>query len=186
MKRYILTGAPGAGKTAVLHALRDRGLATVAEAATDVIAVEQRRGADEPWREDGFLGQITDLQLRRLAVVPPGDPAVQVHDRSVLCTLALARFLDLPVSAGLSRAVERVVREHLYEPAAFLVRPIGFVTPTAARRIGYAESLAFERVHEQVYREHGFELVDVPAAPVADRAEAIVARLAAGGAAGHG
>jgi predicted ATPase len=179
MKRYILTGAPGAGKTTVLHALRDRGVATVAEAATDVIAGNQGRGVDEPWREDDFLDQITELQLRRLAVVPLGDPAVQVHDRSVLCTLALARFLGRPVPARLGRAVERVVREHVYEPAVFLVRPIGFVTPTAARRIGYAESLAFEGVHEQVYREHGFELVDVPAASVADRADAIVARLAA-------
>jgi predicted ATPase len=179
MKRYILTGAPGAGKSAVLHALRDRGVATVAEAATDVIADLQGRGADEPWREDGFLEQITELQLRRLAAVPPGDPAVQVHDRSVLCTLALARSLDRPVPAELSRAVERVVRERVYEPTVFLVRPIGFVTPTAARRIGYAESLVFEGVHEQVYREHGFELVDVPAGPAADRAEAIVGWLAA-------
>jgi predicted ATPase len=179
MKRYMLTGAPGAGKTSVLHALRDRGVATVAEAATDVIADLQGRGVDEPWRADGFLDQITELQLRRLGAIPPGDPAVQVHDRSVLCTLALARFLDLPVPARLSRAVERVVREHVYEPAVFLVRPIGFVTPTAARRIGYAESLGFEAVHEQVYREHGFELVDVPAGPVPDRADAIVARLTA-------
>jgi predicted ATPase len=31
----------------------------------------------------------------------------------------------------------------VYERTVFLVRPIGFVAPTAARRISYAESLEF-------------------------------------------
>ncbi len=35
--RYVLTGAPGAGKTVLLHALAREGHAVVAEAATDVI-----------------------------------------------------------------------------------------------------------------------------------------------------
>jgi len=37
-RRYVLTGAPGSGKTALLGALRERGHAVVEEAATDVIA----------------------------------------------------------------------------------------------------------------------------------------------------
>jgi predicted ATPase len=51
----VLTGAPGAGKTALAVALRDRGYVIVAEAATDVIAEEHARGIDEPWRNGGFL-----------------------------------------------------------------------------------------------------------------------------------
>ena len=38
LKRYVLTGAPGAGKTAVALALQRRGYALVPEAATDVIS----------------------------------------------------------------------------------------------------------------------------------------------------
>jgi predicted ATPase len=51
--------------------------------------------------------------------------------------------------------------------------------PTAARRISYADALAFERQHEAAYREHGFELVAVPAAPVAERAALIAGEIAA-------
>lgn len=50
------------------------------------------------------------------------------------------------------------------------MRPLGFVEPTAARRISYAESLKFAAVHEAVYREHGFTLIDVLPAPVVERA----------------
>ena len=56
-----------------------------------------------------------------------------------------------------------------YARAAFFVRNQGFVEATAARRISYADSLAFERVHEEVYRELGFRIIDVPVGPLAER-----------------
>jgi predicted ATPase len=44
MRRFILTGAPGSGKTAIIRQLELDGFAVVEEAATDVIALEQARG----------------------------------------------------------------------------------------------------------------------------------------------
>jgi len=38
MKRYILTGTPGAGKTVLLRALELRGYVVIEESATDFIA----------------------------------------------------------------------------------------------------------------------------------------------------
>jgi hypothetical protein len=55
----------------------------------------------------------------------------------------------------------------------FFVRPIGFCQPTAVRRISYSDSLRFERVHESEYRRLGFEIVDVPAGAVGERAAMI-------------
>ena len=43
MKKFILTGAPGAGKTAVVRQLELDGFSVVEEAATDIIALEQAR-----------------------------------------------------------------------------------------------------------------------------------------------
>lgn len=193
MQRYIVTGAPGAGKTSVLSELSTRGFAVVAEAATDVIAREQQRGVAEPWRDASFLTLITQLQQERRAAdsmlaagnetdtgpVRADSPVVQLHDRSALCTLALARFLGFPVPAALAAETARVLREHVFEPAVFLLRPLGFIEATAARRISYADSLVFEKVHEAVYAEHGFELIGIPAAPVAERAAAIAGHIAA-------
>jgi len=59
------------------------------------------------------------------------------------------------------------------EPTVFFVRNLGFVAPTVARRISFEDSLVFERVHAETYRELGFRLVDVPAGPVGDRAALI-------------
>jgi len=178
-KRYVLTGAPGSGKTALLCALRQRGHVVVEEAATDVIAGQQAPGIAEPWLRGDFVDLIARLQQQRQKTPVPDTVGVQLYDRSPLCTLALARFLGRPVTPVLAAEVDRVLREQVYEAAVFLIRPLGFIEPTAARRISYADSLAFEQVHEAVYREHRFELVDVPASSLSDRVAIVEAHLAA-------
>lgn len=44
MRRYVLTGTPGAGKSSLLRVLQQHGFPVVAEAATDVIAAAQAAG----------------------------------------------------------------------------------------------------------------------------------------------
>ncbi len=177
VRRYVVTGAPGAGKTVLADGLRRREVAVVAEAATDVIAALQGEGVEEPWAREDFCERIAAVQRDRQLAAVDGSVAVQVFDRSPLCTVALARYLGRPVGPLLAAEVDRVLRAQVYEPVVFFVRPLGFVKPTAARRISYAESLVFERVHEAVYREHGFGLLEVPAAPVVDRVDFVLSRI---------
>ncbi len=180
VRRYVVTGAPGSGKTVLLEQLRGRGYPVVREAATDVIAELQAQSCPQPWTRDDFCDRITALQhARRRARVPVGA-AVQFHDRSVLCTLALARHLGHRVPPSLTAEVDDVVASRTFEPVVFLVRPLGFIETTPARQISYEDSLVFEAVHEAVYREHGFTLRAVPPAPPAVRADLVESWLADG------
>lgn len=172
-RRYVLTGPPGAGKTMILHGLQERGWPVVEEAATAVIAQEQARGVCEPWKSDDFVSKIATLQRHRQRYSIPVGARVQFYDRSPFCTLALAHYLRKPITSVLADEIARVTEQRVYERAVFFIRPIGFVVPSAARTISYRESLAFEAVHEAVYRNHGFELIDIPAASVALRVAAI-------------
>ena len=171
MKRYIITGTPSAGKTAILLELEARGYAVVPEAATDVIARRQAKG--QPWHGACFIDDIVALQRRRQeAAVPPGV-TVQVFDRSPVCTLALAWYVEQPVSDALAGEVDPIMRAGVYQRRVFFVRPVGFVTATAARRITYEQSLEFERRHEHAYRSCGFSVVDVPPGTLVERAAAV-------------
>jgi predicted ATPase len=170
VRRYILTGAPGSGKTAVLRQLEFTGHAVVEEAATDVIARLQALGRPEPWRDPDFIDHIVRLQRHRQRLAGP-DPTI--FDRSPVCTLALSRHLGLTASSELRAEIERIQAEQIYEPTVFFVRNQGHVEPTAARRISFEDSLAFERIHETVYRELGFTLVEVPPAPLPERAAVV-------------
>jgi predicted ATPase len=170
MPSVILTGAPGAGKTSVLLELERLGHAVVPEAASDVMALETAKGVERPWESADFITKILDLQRLRAARSPVGA----IHDRSVLCTLALCRYLDHPVPDVLFKSVKDLGAKR---PQVFFVRLMGFITPTEARRISYAESQRFETVHEVVYREAGLEVIEVLPGPVEQRAAQIVARL---------
>jgi predicted ATPase len=172
--RYVLTGAPGAGKTAILRLLERAGHRVVAEAATDVIALEQALGQPEPWTRAGFADAVVSLQRQREDEAVDADRGAIFFDRSPVCTLALSWQLGAPVSALLAAEVDRVVRERVYA-AVFFVRNQGFLEPTAARRISFEESLAFEDLHERAYRDLGFELIEVPAGPLEWRTDLVQA-----------
>jgi predicted ATPase len=177
MPRYVLTGAPGAGKTAVVRALECAGHRVVEEAATDVIALAQALGQPAPESSEDFLDKITSLQRQRQLAHAPAGCGLVFFDRSPVCTVALARFLGLGVPPSLTAEIDRILDGGVYERRVFFARSLGFVQPTAARRIGLADSLEFEKVHEQTYRELGFDLIEVPAAAVPERLALIAAAV---------
>ena len=169
MQRFIITGAPGAGKTAILRELERDGLSVVEEAATDVIAAAQARGVAQPWTQASFIDEVAALQRDRLIGAAHLPAEVQFHDRSIVCTAALADYLGHPRSSALASELERVTTEATFDRRVFLVRPLGFITRTEARRITYEETLEFERIHEGVYREFGYELVSIEPGELLER-----------------
>jgi predicted ATPase len=170
MPNYVLTGAPGAGKTAIVRQLEVDGYRVVAEAATDVIALEQALGQPEPHAHPGFIDRIVELQRRRQSAAGSPEGDVVFFDRSPVCTLALSRWLGCLESVQLAAELDRVLQAGVYARTVFFVQSLGFVTPTSARRISLSDSLAFGEVHRRTYTELGFRLVDVPAGPLAVRA----------------
>ena len=177
MRRFIITGAPGAGKTAIIRQLELDGFSVVEEAATDVIAAAHAQGISEPWRQPSFIDAIVDLQRKRQirASYQPDD--IQFHDRCVVCTAALAAHLGYPLSPLLTIELERIQKEAIYETRVFFIRNLGFITPTQARRISFEDALRFEKTHEKTYRDLGFELVSIEPGTLSERVNTIKAAI---------
>ena len=177
MRRFIITGAPGAGKTALIRQLALQGFSVVEEAATDVIAAEHDRGINQPWTDPSFIDAVAKLQRERLIRASHQPDDIQFHDRCVLCTAALAIYLDYPFSTFLTTELERIMEEPVFERRVFFIRNLGFVTPTRARQISFEETIRFEAIHEDIYRRFGFELVSIAPGTVEGRVSRIKAAI---------
>lgn len=177
MKRFVVTGAPGAGKTAIIRQLELDGVSVVEEAATDVIAAAQAGGIPEPWTRPSFIDSIVALQKQRQIRASCLRDEMQLYDRSPICTAALSVYLGYSFSAALTQELQRIKAEAIYEQRVFFIRHLGFMRPTEARKISFQEALRFERIHEEVYQNFGFELIPVGPGNLADRCTAIKSSL---------
>jgi len=177
MRRFIITGAPGAGKTAIIRQLKIEGFSVVEEAATDIIAAAHAQGTVEPWKDSSFIDAIAKLQRDRQIRASYQPDQLQFHDRCSVCTAALAIYLGHPYTPLLAAELERIKKESIYEGRVFFIRNLGFITPTDARRISFEETVRFEKIHEETYREFGFELVAVEPASVMERVGIIKAAI---------
>jgi predicted ATPase len=177
MRRYIISGAPGAGKTAIIRQLELDGFSVIEEAATDIIAAAHAQGVDEPWRHSSFLDAIARMQKDRQIRASHQPDEVQFHDRCAVCTAALAIYLGFPYTPFLAKELKRIQEEAIFERRVFFIRNLGFITPSEARRISFEETLRFEKIHEETYRDFGFELVCVEPGSLAERASIIKAAI---------
>ena len=94
-----------------------------------------------------------------------------------MCTAALAVYLGYPFSPFLAGELERVKKEAIYQNRVFFIRNLGFITPTEARRISFEETVRFEKIHEEIYRDFGFELVSVEPGSLEERVSIIKAAI---------
>lgn len=177
MKRYILTGTPGSGKTSIIRELKGKGYSVVEEAATDVIALEQMNGSPEPWRQADFIDKIVGLQKQRQIQAATLPDELQFYDRSPICTYALSRWLGRSPSARLLEEMHRIESENIYQRQVFFVENLGFCKPTEARKISFEESLAFEKLHWETYNSFGYDCIRITVDSLSERVKNILRRF---------
>ncbi|MFR9728467.1 AAA family ATPase [Saccharopolyspora sp. MS10] len=163
--RIVVTGGPGSGKTTLLDALGAAGWARTEEAGRAIIREQLAIGGTAlPWDDRERFAELMLLRELRAHRAAPGG--VVFFDRGVPDVLGYLRVEGLPEPEPARAAA----REFRYAPRVLLAPPWPEIYRTDAERTQSPELAArtCESLRE-VYAEHGYEVLELPRASVADR-----------------
>jgi len=165
MKKYVLTGGPGSGKSSILLALEETGEYVIRESAEDVIKLQQSRGISCPWEYEDFQKRILDLQIKREKKIPYGIERVFI-DRGIPDGLAYANK-----GSEIWKRIKKAIPE--YEKI-FLIKNLGETENNKIRRENNKEAIKLEKSLEEIYKILGYEPVRVNPGKLNKRLEKII------------
>jgi predicted ATPase len=172
---FVVTGGPGSGKTTVLLELERRGIPFLPEVAREIIRQQVSSGGIAlPW---GDREHYTQLMLERSIESyreQPPNGAPKFCDRGLPDTLTYARLIGLKND----NEIRIACKQYRYAPRVFLAPAWKEIYVTdAERKQDFEEAVRTTEMLKKVYRECGYELVELPISSVKLRADFILKEL---------
>ena len=170
---FILTGAPGSGKTAVLNRLRDQ-FACVDEPAREILAEQRSTGGRGTWDQDPSLFVHLLLQrsidnyetARRL-----GSPVV--FDRGIPDCIVYAERAGVDSRPGLEAAAT-----YRYHPHVLFIEPWEEIYETDEERVmTFEATVPFSESLKEAYGRAGYVFDIVQRGSISDRAASVRAAV---------
>ncbi|WP_018183683.1 AAA family ATPase [Kaistia granuli] len=172
----MLSGCSGGGKSTLLAELEARGLATCPEPGRQIVCEQSFiDGPALPWVDmSQFIELVVSRSLQQAAqAIRSGE--VTIFDRGLVDAYAYFEREGLAVPSHIENAVRRL----RYADRVFLAPPWPEIFASdAERRHGFDAAVAEYQSLLRVYAALGYELVELPRASVAARADFVMGRLA--------
>lgn len=173
---HIVTGGPGAGKTTLIGALAARGATAFPEAGRSIIQANRSIGGTAGHDGDRVLYSELMLSWDIRSHTEAGTATGPVFfDRGIPELVGYLRLCGLAVPRHFIHAA-RLFR---YAPAVFVAPAWDAIYTTDTERTqDLAEARATEAAVRAAYADFGYHCIDLPLAPVRERADFVIRRCA--------
>ncbi len=163
IKKYIITGAPGTGKTTLINALEEQ-YSCMHEVSRKVIADEQEKnGNGMPWKD---VSKFTDLVYKASIAELALNPHAILTDRSLLDLIAYLLVEGKSVPSSLND----FPYHHKYEKKVFFAPVWESIFHQDMQRLQeFAYCQELEKALEKNYIKRRFEIIKLPKQSVANR-----------------
>lgn len=172
---FVITGGPGSGKTTLIDALATAGIATSPEVGRAVIREQLANGGDAlPWADQRAFADLMVVREVGAHQAALAGAAVTVLDRGVPDVAGFLRVSGLPVPMHIDAAA----RACRYNPSVFIAPfwPEIFTGDAERKQSPEVAEATFD-VMVDTYRFYGYELIELPRLPVAERVAFILDRI---------
>ena len=166
---FILTGAPGTGKSAILNRLRGE-FRCVDEPAREVIAQQRASGGRGTWDQDPslFANLLLQWSIEKYEAARGSSERV-LFDRGIPDCVVYAMRAGVDPTPSLT-----AVDAFRYERQVLFLEPWrGIYTIDDERIMSFEDTVSFSDALRDVYGRSGYRLVTVPQTPIEARADFI-------------
>ena len=173
LKKYIITGAPGTGKTTLINYL-SKEYACMNEVSRKVISGEQEKGGDgTPWQN---LPKFARLLYQAFILELDSNPQAQFTDRSLLDLIAYLQLEGHPIPTELKHFPyhDQFMNQVFFAPAWETI-----YHQDAQRQQSFAYCEKLEKSLRQSYQQLGFEVIILPRVSVSERVVFVKAHVGA-------
>jgi predicted ATPase len=169
-KLVVISGGPGAGKTALVEELRRRGYSCSSEVARQIIQEQMSADGDAlPWADrERYARQMLDRSVAALGERSQAGGTI-FFDRGIPDTLCYVRLVGL--SRELEHNAAQMCNRHRYWRRVFLAPPWREIYETdSERKQSFDEAVTTCNLMQKTYEDCGYEVVRLPLVSVEERA----------------
>ena len=173
-RKYIITGAPGTGKTTIINALIKKGYSCAEEISRELIAEQLSIGGDIlPWKNQiAFENHIANL--RKEQYLNCSKKENYFFDRSSIDCIAYLKVNKLEITNEISQ----ITKECIFNKQAFITPLWEEIYINDGERIEDIKSaLNIENSIIKTYKSLGYNLITVPKLSVKERVNFIISKI---------
>lgn len=170
MPRILITGGPGAGKTALLTELAARGYTVLGDSAREVISSRRAQGLSPRPEPKDFALEILRRDIRNYEAVEPAAGLC-------FCERGVVDALGMMLESGAlpPHEVAALLARYPYDRTAFVLPPWEAIyTRDSERDQSFAEAVVVHGMILRWYKQCGYALQELPRTTVQARAEHVL------------
>lgn len=172
MKRILLIGSPGSGKTTILSELRKRGYTCLKEISREITLEAQKRGIKQLFltNPDEFNQKILSGRITQFNTCSDLDDNFIFIDRGLPDIIAYNEYINIESSQETITASEKFIYDFVFMFPAWKK----IFKNDNERYESFDEALKIQDNLKKTYLKFGYEICEVPIGEVNDRANYIL------------
>ncbi|MBL6657144.1 MAG: ATP-binding protein [Flavobacteriales bacterium] len=168
MKRVVITGCPGSGKTSLIDELKQKGYPCYEEVSRQLI---KRMEISTSFKDFNFEDEVFNHRKKDFL---DASKELQFYDRSMIDNLAYLTKNKLTISENMHKDC----KQHKYFTKIFILPPWHDIYETDNERVeDYKEAVDIHSYLIEAYTKYDYSLIEVPKTTLEERIDFILNRI---------